>query len=466
MRAGRRGAQGPHATIEPEAYAPGEMQASIRYTDSEPQIAYQVLGHGDLDLVFAFDWASNVELIWQHPSVERFLRRLASFARLAVFDVRGMGLSDPVVDPPPLEDWMDDVRAVMDAVDSERAAIVGHGYGGQLGALFAASHPERTQALVLINSFARLARAHDYHAGMPDSVQRTVLEQILAGWGSGLALATLAPDLAGDDQAIRWWASLERAAGSPRRAARKQQIVLETDVRHVLSAIAVPTLVVHSVGNPYVIPDHGRYLAEHIPGARYLELPGTGHWPWSSSDALPSLDAIEEFLTGSRSKLGTERVLATVAFTDIVGSTELAAQLGDRRWRELLETHDSVARRQVEAARGRIVKTTGDGMLATFDGPARAIRTIRGIEESLAAVGLPIRGGLHAGEIEVRDGDIGGIAVHIAARVAALAGPGEVLVSSTVKDLVAGSGLAFEDRGAHVLKGVPGTWQVYAVATG
>jgi class 3 adenylate cyclase len=441
-----------------------EMQPSIRYTPGEPQIAYQVLGDGDLDLVFAFDWASNLDLIWQHPSVERFLRRLSSFARLVVFDTRGMGLSDPVTTAPAPEEWMDDVRAVMDEVGSERAAIVGHGHGGQLGALFAASHPERTEALVLINSFARMSRADDYPPGMPDDIQRIVLTQIEQGWGKGVSLATLAPDLGGDEQALRWWAGVERAAGSPRRAMQKQQLILEIDIRHALPAIAVPTLVICTKGNPYVIPAHSQYLAEHIPGSRPLELPGAGHWPWASADALPTMDAIEEFLTGTQPRAAvTERVLATVAFTDIVGSTELAARLGDRRWRELLETHDSVARREVEKARGTLIKTTGDGLLATFDGPARAIRAVRGIEDSLATLGLPIRGGLHAGEVEVRDGDVGGIAVHIGSRVAGLAGAGEVLVSSTVKDLVAGSGIAFEDRGRHELKGVPGDWQLFAV---
>lgn len=437
----------------------------IRYTQGEPQIAYQVLGDADLDVVFAFDWASNVELFWQHPSVERFLRRLASYARLIWFDTRGMGLSDPIAGPAPLEEWMDDVRAVMDAVGSERAALVGHGHGGQLGMIFAAAHPERTHGLVTINSFARLARDHDYRPGMPEGVQRLLLDQILAGWGTGAALAVIAPDLAGDERAVRWWASLERAGGSPRRAARKQQLVLETDVRHVLPTIAVPTLVIQSAADGYVIAGHGRYLAEHIPGARYVELPGGGHWPWASSDATALMDAVEEFLTGTRSSLGTERVLATVAFTDVVGSTELAAEIGDARWRELIETHDSVARREVEAGRGRLVKSTGDGILATFDGPARAIRAIRATQDALAAVGLPIRGGLHTGEVEVRGDDIGGIAVHIGARVAGLAGPGEVLVSSTVRDLVAGSGLAFEDRGAHELKGVPGAWHLFALAS-
>jgi len=437
----------------------------IRYADSgELQIAYGVLGEGDLDVVFAFDWASNLELIWQHPTVERFLRRLASFSRLILFDTRGMGLSDPVERASPPEEWMDDVRAVMDAVGSERAAIVGHGHGGQLGMLFAASHPERTHALVTINAFARLARDADYPAGMPDSVQRVFLEGIRDGWGTGAALPIIAPDLAGDEQATRWWAVVERASGSPRRAAMKQQLVFDTDVRRVLSTIAVPTLVVQSAGNHFVVAPHGRYLAEHIPGARYLELPGGGHWPWASPDAMPTMDAIEEFLTGTRSNLGTERVLATVAFTDIVDSTRIAAELGDRRWRELLETHDSVARREIDAARGRLVKTTGDGLLATFDGPARAIRAVRALEQTLAPLGLGIRGGLHAGEVEVRGEDIGGIAVHIGSRVAALAHPGEVLVSSTVKDLVAGSGLRFEDRGAHALKGVPGEWRLFALA--
>ena len=441
------------------------MQPTVHYTAGDPQIAYQVLGDHDLDLIFAFDWASNLDLVWQHPSVERFLRRLASFSRLVLFDTRGMGLSDPVLDTPPAEEWMDDVRAVMDAVGSERAAIVGHGHGGQLGALFAASHPERTQALVLINSFARLGRAEDYPAGMPEGVQRTVLATIEHGWGRGVALATLAPDLANDEQALRWWAGVERAAGSPRRAARKQQLVWDLDIRQALPAVSVPTLVICTAGNPYVIPAHSAYLAAHIRDARLLELPGAGHWPWASADALPTMDAIEEFLTGSSATLGNERILATVAFTDIVGSTELAARLGDKEWNELLATHDSVARREVENARGEIVKSTGDGMLATFDGPARGIRAVRSIEDSLATLGLPIRGGLHAGEVEVRGSDIGGIAVHIASRVADLAGPGEVLVSSTVRDLVAGSGIAFEDRGRHELKGVPGEWELFAVAS-
>jgi class 3 adenylate cyclase len=296
-------------------------------------------------------------------------------------------------------------------------------------------------------------------------VERVLLDSIGSGWGTGISLATLAPGIAEDESTLRWWAGVERSTGSPRRAVLKQELVLATDVREVLPAIAVPTLVVTTAGDDYVIPAHGRYLAEHIPGARLLELPGAGHWLWASADAIPSMDAIEEFLTGSRARLGTERVLATVAFTDIVGSTELAAELGDRRWRELLETHDSVARREVEKARGQIVKTTGDGMLARFDGPARGIRAVRAIGESLSAVGLPIRGGLHTGEIEVRDGDIGGIAVHIGSRVADLAGPGEVLVSSTVRDLVVGSGIDFEDRGSHELKGVPGEWHLYTVTS-
>jgi pimeloyl-ACP methyl ester carboxylesterase len=252
------------------------MQPEIRYTESDPQIAYQVLGEGGLDLVFAFDWASNVELIWQHPSVERFLRRLASFSRMVLFDTRGMGLSDPVVAPPAPEEWMDDVRAVMDAVGSERAAIVGHGHAGALGALFAASHPERTQALVLINSFARLRRADDYPPGMPESIQRVVLDQIRDGWGKGISLPTLAPDLADDELTRRWWATVERAAGSPRRAMQKQEILFEIDIRDVLPAVAVPTLVISTKGDRYVIPAHGLYLADHISGAATWSSPALG----------------------------------------------------------------------------------------------------------------------------------------------------------------------------------------------
>lgn len=441
------------------------MSSPIRYADSGGlQIAYQVIGDGPLDVVFAADWANNLELMWENPQTERFLRRFTNYARLILFDMRGMGLSDPVEDLPPIEAWMEDVRAVMSAVGSRRAALVGHGHAGQLCILVAAARPELTEALVTVNSFARLARAEDYPWGLPPAAQEAALKAIEAAWGTGSVMySALTPRFADLAWAKEWLARFERASGSPRRAAQKQRLVFDVDIRDVLPAVSVPTLVVQSRGNRWIRPGHGRYLAEHIPGARYLESPGEGHWPWVAEDAEAFMDEVEEFLTGARRSAELDRVLATVAFTDIVGSTAIASQVGDRRWRDLLEVHGSVARREIDTARGRLVKLTGDGLLATFDGPARAIRCVAAIERLLTPIGLRMRAALHTGEIELLGDDIGGIAVHIAARLLGLSGPGEVLVSSTVKDLVVGSGITFEDRGAHALKGVPEQWRVFAV---
>jgi len=437
---------------------------SIAYTESGGlQIAYQVVGDGPFDVVFAFDWANNLELVWENPQTERFLRRFANYARLVLFDMRGVGLSDPVEHIPPIEEWMEDVQSVLSAVGSPRAALVGHGQAGQLCMLFAATHPERTRALVTVNSFARLARAPDYPAGLPPNAQETILAAIESTWGTGLQMYLLAPSTVDPAPFQTWLARFERAAGSPKRAVQKQRREFEVDVREVLPAIAVPTLVVQSLGNKWIRSGHGEYLASHIPGAGYLEIPGDGHWPWVS-DPETFMDALEEFLTGAPRAATLDRVLTTVAFTDIVGSTSLASELGDRRWRDLLEVHDSTARREIDAARGRLVKTTGDGFLAMFDGPARGIRCVQTIAGLLDPMGLRLRAGLHTGEIELRGEDIGGIAVHIASRLASLSEPGEVLVSSTVKDLVAGSGIVFEDRGTHALKGVPDEWRVFAAA--
>jgi class 3 adenylate cyclase len=442
-------------------------RSGIRYAQSgDVDIAYEVAGDGPLDIVFAFDWVSHLDIVWEHPQNERFLRRFTNYGRLIAFDMRGSGLSDPVQSHPSPEEWMDDVRAVMEAAGSERAALVGHGSAGQMCALFAASHPERTQALVTINSYARLARAPDYLWGLPPKAQQSVLTMIETAWGTGAPMLTMAPAEFRDDRLQGYLARLERTAGGPRRAAGKQRLIFDIDVRDVLPAVTVPTLVTQNSGNPLVRPEHGRYLAEHIPGARYLELPGDGHWLWVTDDAEPLMDTIEEFLTGARRTPEPDRVLTTVAFTDIVGSTELAARLGDRRWRDLLEVHDSVARREVAAGRGSVIKSTGDGLVATFDGPARAVRSVVAIERQVEPLGMRVRGGVHTGEVELREDDIGGIAVHAAARVAALAGPSEVLVSSTVRDLVVGSGLEFEDRGLHALKGVPGEWRLFAVEPG
>jgi class 3 adenylate cyclase len=442
------------------------MSSPIRYADSGGlQIAYQVVGSGPLDVVFAFDWAANLELVWENPQTERFLRRFTNYARLILFDMRGVGLSDPVQDLPPIEAWMEDVRSVMNAVGSERAALVGHGHAGQLCMLVAATHPEQTQALVTVNSYARLARAPDYPWGLPPGAQEAALKAIEAAWGTGVVMySSLAPRSADLAYSTGWLARLERVTGSPRRAALKQRLIFDVDVRDVLPTITVPTLVVQSRGNGWIRPGHGQYLATHIPGARYLECPGEGHWPWVSEEAEAFMDEVEEFLTGARRSAELDRFLTTVAFTDIVGSTEIASGVGDRRWRDLLEVHESVARREIEVARGRLVKLTGDGLVATFDGPARAIRCVESIAQLLSAVGLRIRAGLHTGEVELLGDDIGGIAVHIAARLAGLSGPGEVLVSSTVKDLVVGSEITFQDRGGHALKGVPDEWRVFAAA--
>ena len=441
------------------------MSSPIRYADSGGlQIAYQVVGSGPLDVVFAFDWAANLELLWENPQTERFLRRFTNYARLILFDMRGIGLSDPVEGLPPIEAWMEDVRNVMNAVGSERAALVGHGHAGQLCMLVAATHPEHTQALVTVNSYARLARAPDYPWGLPPGAQRATLKAIEAAWGTGAMMSSLTPSSPDLAHITGWLARLERATGSPRRAALKQRLIFDVDVRDVLATITVPTLVVQARGNRWIRPGHGQYLAERIPGARYLECPGDGHWPWVSEEAEVFMDEVEEFLTGARRSAELDRFLTTVAFTDIVGSTEIASGVGDRRWRDLLEVHESVARREIEVARGRLVKLTGDGLVATFDGPARAIRCVESIAQLLGAVGLRIRAGLHTGEVELLGDDIGGIAVHIAARLAGLSGPGEVLVSSTVKDLVVGSGITFEDRGGHALKGVPDEWRVFAAA--
>ncbi|MEX2458577.1 MAG: adenylate/guanylate cyclase domain-containing protein [Actinomycetota bacterium] len=439
------------------------MLPQIQYADSGGiQIAYQVVGDGPLDVVLSFDWGSNLDLIWEWPQNERLFRRFTNYGRLILFDMRGVGLSDPIQNLPPMEEWMEDVTAVMDAVGSSRAALVGHGHAGQLCMLFAATHPERSVSLVTINSYARLARAHDYPWGLPAEAQAAVIELISQVWGSGEAMGSLYPNLTSDPRMHESLARMERAVASPGRVVLRQRLLFELDVRGVLPAISVPTLVAQSEDHPTIRTGHGRYLADHIAGARYLAVPSDSHAPWADAGADVLLDGIEEFLTGTRTTETADRMLTTVAFTDIVRSTERASELGDRRWRELLELHESVSRREIEAARGRLVKSTGDGLLATFDGPARAIRCVTALGELLRPLGLEIRAGLHTGEVELLGEDVGGIAVHIAARVGGLASPGEVLVSSTVKDLVAGSGIAFEDRGLHELKGIAEEWRLFA----
>jgi class 3 adenylate cyclase len=430
-------------------------------------VGYQVFGHGPLDVVFIPAWNSNIDVMWEDPWLARFLRRLASFARVITFDKRGTGISGPV----PLaafailEQWADDVISVMDTVGSKRAAVITHAEGGPMTILFAASHPERTSALVLMETFACFQRAANYPHGLPVNQVERFLQNFEDRWGTGINVDQIAPGRAADAQFRRWYGRYERvglARGMCRTVYRS--VALGVDIRPLLPTIRVPTLVLHSRGNRHIRVGHGQYLAAHITGAKYVELPGEDHL-FYAGDMDRRLDEIEEFLTGERSVFDTDRVFATILFTDMVRSTEHAAELGDRRWRELLDDHDARVRRELERHRGRLVHSTGDGVLATFDGPARAIRCSDAITRSIRELGIEVRSGLHAGEIEQRGDDIGGIAVHLAARVMETAQPGEVIVSSTVKDLVVGSGLHFVERGVHALKGVPGEWRLFAVET-
>ena len=439
------------------------MKPETRYARSgDVNIAYQVVGQGPRDLVLVPGWVSNIEVFWEEPSAPRFFQRLASFTRLILFDKRGTGLSDRVGDLPNLETRMDDVRAVMDAVRSTRAALLGYSEGGPMCALFAATHPERTTALITIGSFARRIWAPDYPFGPTKEEWEGFVEAAVRDWGGAVGLEVRAPSMAGDPRFREWWARFLRTSASPGAVRALLQMNGEIDARSVLSAIRVPTLILHNAGDRTIPVAMSRYMAERIPGARYVELPGDDHLPFvSNADAI--LDEIEEFLTGVRRGAEPDRVLATVLFTDIVDATRRAAELGDRRWRDLLDAHHAVVREQLTKFRGREIDTAGDGFLAAFDGPARAVRAACSISDGVRPLGLDVRAGLHTGECEVMGPKLGGIAVHIGARVAALGRPGEVLVSSTVRDLVAGSGLRFEDRGTHALKGVPGEWHLFAV---
>lgn len=440
------------------------MERTVRYVDSgRLQIAYEVIGEGPLDVVMGFESGSNLDVTAENPRLAACRRRFAEFSRLIMFDMRGAGLSDPIDHLPTLEEWADDVRAILAAVGSERAVLVGHGAAAQLCLLFAATHPDLTAALVTINGFARLRRAEDYPWGYPPKAEESMLSFVENNWGTGRVLGSFNPGMAEGLRALDWLARLERSANGPRRAVRRQEWVFSIDVRDVLPSIVAPTLVIQNRDDQYVLAGHGRFLADNIAGAGFCELPSADHSPMVSAQADALMDVIEEFVTGATPAPSTTRSLMTVGFTDIVDSTNLAASMGDRRWKGLLETHESLARREVEAARGRLIKFTGDGLMATFDGPARAVHCMRAIGEAIRPLGLTIRAGVHTGEVEQIGDDIGGLAVHIAARISALAGTGEILTSSTVRDLVAGSGLEFDDRGEQELKGVPGTWRVLAV---
>ena len=430
------------------------------------RIGYQVLGDGPMDLVFLTGMSSHIDLRWEEPLNEYFLHRLASFSRLILFDRRGTGVSDPVAFDhlPTWEQWADDMRVVFDAVGSERAAIVASLDGGPMAMLFAATYPERTAALVLAHTAAKYVRAEDYPHGWAPDVAEQLLHMVEELWGTEGFVSIAAPSRSQDEGFRQRYGRYLRAAARPREAAAQLRNLLSADVRHVLPLIRCPTLVLNRSGYRLVTTDHARYLVEHIPDAKLVEMQGSDG-VLVTEHAGEILDRIEEFLSRIPGGAVPDRVLATVLFTDIVNSTDLAASRGDRRWKAVLETHDEITRDQVARFQGRLIESTGDGVLATFDRPGRAIRAARAIQESIRALGIDIRAGLHAGEIELREGGhrVGGIAVHTAARVTAIAAPGEILVSSTVKDLMAGSGVEFRDRGLHDLKGVPGAWQVFAV---
>jgi class 3 adenylate cyclase len=427
-------------------------------------IAYQAFGEGELDLVLVNGFVTHVELIWESEAAAHFLEGLASFARVINFDRRGSGLSDPVAEAPTLEQRMDDVRAVMDAAGSERAALLGISEGVPMSILFAATYPDRVRALVSSGGMARSTADDDYPFAPPaEALLESGFELVLPHWGQGSIIEVAAPSQADNPESRAFFGRLERASASPGMLASLAQMFLDIDVRDVVPSVHIPTLVLHRRHDRLVNVRHGRWLAEHIPNARLVELPGDDHAPWYE-DPDRTLGEVQEFLTGTRYEPEVERTLATVVFTDIVDSTRTAAELGDHRWREVLERHQRGVRSALERFGGREVKSTGDGFLATFDGPARAIRCARTILDSSEQLGIRVRAGAHTGECEVMGDDIGGIAVHIAARVSALAGPSELLVSRTVKDLVAGSGLEFSDRGAHELKGIPDTWELYSAA--
>jgi len=426
-------------------------------------LAYQILGEGAIDLVLADQWTSHQEAQWDVPPVAELRRRLSRIGRLILFDKRGVGMSDPVPiqSLPSIEAWIDDVRAVMDAARIDRGVLITTLGGALMGLVFAATHPDRLRALIVVDGWARARADTDYPIGLPPAEIDRRVEQMEIGWGHGAMLDSFAPSMRAMPGLRESWARYERFAASPGVAAAMIRNLLNLDVRHVLPAIHVPALVITHTEATAFGPRFGRYLADHIEGSRFVELPGIDNLMWAGDQAA-AVAAVESFMTGVSPVHASDRRLATVLFTDIVGSTKRAAELGDRAWHELLDRHDALVRQCIERGGGHRVKTTGDGVLATFDGPGRALEASRNIRSSAASLDLQVRAGLHAGEIESTADDIVGLAVHVAARVAALAGPAEVLVSSTVRDLVFGSDVAFSDRGSRVLKGVPGRWRLYA----
>ncbi|MEH2504124.1 class 3 adenylate cyclase [Bradyrhizobium sp. AZCC 1578] len=433
------------------------MVPKTQYAKSgDVRIAYQVVGEGPFDLVFVPGFISNLDVAWEEPYRARVWTRLAAFARLIMFDKRGTGLSDRTVGVPTLEERMDDVRAVMDAVGSEQAALFGISEGGAMSVLFAATYPERTRALVLYGAYGHFRS----WVLAPDEIEGA-LERMEKNWGTGESLRLFAPSVASDETFKLAWARFERLGASPSAVVALMRMNSEIDVRPVLPSIQVPTLIIHRQGDVRVNVEAGRFMARQIPNAKYLELPGSDHLLWTG-ETERALDEVEEFLTGSRCAIESDRVLATVLFTDIVNSTKRAETIGDRAWHDVLDRHNALVRREISRHRGHEVRTMGDGFLATFDGPARSIRCALAINEGVEALGLQVRAGLHTGEIEITDTDLSGIAVHIASRVATMAKPGQVLVSNTVRDLVAGSNIRFHDEGSHSLKGITESVRLFA----
>ena len=435
------------------------LKSEPRYALSgDVHIAYQVVGDGPIDMIYTSGIWSNLDVMWEWPAWSHYLERLASFARLVLFDMRGVGLSDRGSDPPVAELQMDDVGTVMDAVGSDNAVIFGGARGAAMTTLFAASHPDRTRALILYSPLVKAIRAPDWPFGRSEEEQQGFFDLFTREMGTGENIKYQGPS--GDAAFKKWWARFERLGASPGAWRELAEIMGKIDVRRVLELIQAPTLVIHRTGDRINEVAQGRAIADRIPGARFCELPGMDHIPFLG-DADAIVDEIGEFVTGTRPIRIHERILATVLFTDVVGSTDLAIHLGDRKWRETLEEHRKLVRSLIEQHRGKEINTTGDGFLATFDGPARAVRCALDITREVRRLGIEVRAGVHIGEVELMGDDIGGIAVHVGARVAAASNPGEVLVTRMVVDLVVGSGLDFLDRGEHELKGVPGPWRLY-----
>jgi len=442
------------------------MIPQTKYARSgEISIAYQVFGAGAVDLVVVPGWVSSIDMFWEEPGFARFLQRLGSFSRVILFDKRGTGLSDRVTDTPMLEERMDDVRAVMDAVGSKRAALLGYSEGGPMCILFAGTYPERTEALITVGSFSRIAWAPDYPFGRTLQQQEDFVNLIREQWGGPVGIEARVPSLAKDERFRDWWSKLLRAGATPTAAQALTGMNYDIDVRQVLPSIRVPTLLLHPKRDFVVPVEASRYMAERIPGAKLIEIDSDDHLSFFvRPNEIP--DMVQEFLTGGRGVVDEDRVVKTVMFSDIVGSTELATKLGDTRWHDLRDAHHAAVRRELAIYRGQEVDTAGDGFYAAFDGPARAVRCACEVRNSVKSLGLTTRVGLHTGECVVGGDKISGLAVHIGARVAGLAPAGKVLVSQTVKDLVAGSGLEFEDFGMHALKGIADSWHLYAVRDG